>query len=117
MAKKLEMQELITSLEKVSRKTKKQIWKDLAERLGKPRRNNIVINVEKLGRLAGQFKGKTLIVPGKILAQGTLETKIKVVAVEASEKAIEKINAKGEFILLKDFVNDKVKVNELVMVK
>ncbi len=117
MTKKLETQKLIAMLEKTSRKTKKKIWKDLAERIEKPRRNTANVNVEKLDVLAKKFKGKTLVVPGKVLSKGELNEKVKVIAINASEKAIEKINAKGEFILLKDFVSEKVKVSELIIVK
>jgi len=117
MTKKIETKMLITELEKTSRKTKKTIWKDLAKRLNKPRRINVDINVAKLDLLAKKFAGKTLIVPGKVLSKGVLTTKTTIVAVNASEAAIKKINANGEFVLLKDFVNDKVKVSELVIVK
>jgi large subunit ribosomal protein L18e len=117
MTKKLETKRLITSLEKTSRKTKKAIWKNLAAILDKPTRNSVDINVEKLNALAKQFAGKTLVVPGKVLSKGELTTKTKIVAVSASEAAKEKINQNGEFVLLKDFVNDKVKVSELVIVK
>ena len=117
MAKKLETRKLITKLEMTSRKTKKNIWKDLANRLESPTRNNTVVNVAKIDKLAKQFKGKTLVIPGKLLSLGNLEEKVTVVAVSASTKAIEKIMAKGKFILLKDFVDEKVKVNELVVVK
>ena len=117
MTKKLETKKLIIELEKNSRKTKKGIWKDLATRLGKPTRNNVDINVEKLDTLAKKFAGKTLIVPGKVLSKGELTTKAKIVAVNASTAAKDKINQTGEFVLLKDFVNDKVKVSELVIVK
>ncbi len=115
--KKLETQELIASLEKTSRKTKKVFWKNVAEILNKPTRNKITINVDKINKLAEKFKGKTLVVPGKILSNGELNTKVKVVAVEASNKAEEKINSKGELILLKDFISEKINVKDLVLVK
>lgn len=117
MAKKLETQELVTSLNQTSRKTKKVFWKNLSSIIEKPTRNQISINVSKLDKLAQKFKGKTLVIPGKILSMGELNTKTKVVAIEASQKAIEKINAKGELILLKDFISEKVNVKDLVIVK
>ena len=117
MVKKLETRKLVASLEKTARTTKKAIWKDLANRVDKPTRNNTVVNVAKLDNLAKKFKGKTLVVPGKVLSLGNLEEKVTIVAVSASEKAITKINGKGKFILLKDFVDAKVKINELVVVK
>ena len=118
MAKKLETRKLVASLEKTSRKTKKKIWKDIADRMLKPTRNNTVVNVEKINLMAEQFEGSTLVIPGKLLSKGDITVKAKVVAISASPRAIAKITeAKGEFVLLKDFVDDKVKVNELVLVK
>ena len=117
MTKKLETKRLIIELEKTSRATKKQIWKDLAERIDKPSRNKADINIDELDSFAKKFKGKILLVPGKVLSKGELDEKVKIVAVSASEKAIEKINAKGEFILLRDFVSEKVKVSEIMIVK
>jgi large subunit ribosomal protein L18e len=117
MVKKLETQKLVASLEKTGRKTKKKIWKDLAERIDKPTRQNVVVNVDKLDLMAKKNKGKVLLVPGKILSVGTLEEKAEVVAVSASNKAIEKITEKGKFTLLKDFVSEKTKTDNVVMVK
>lgn len=117
MTKKLETQKLVASLEKTSRKTKKKFWKNIAEILNKPTRNKISININKLDKLAEKFKGKTIVVPGKILSNGETNNKIKVVAIEASEKAREKINSNGELILLKDFISEKVNVKDLVIVK
>ena len=118
MAMKLETRKLVASLEKTSRKTKKKIWKDIADQMLKPTRNNTVVNVEKIGSLAEKFKGKTLVIPGKLLSKGDIYVSAKVVAISASPRAITKIEtAKGEFVLLKNFVDDKVKVSELVLVK
>ena len=117
MTKKLETQKLVASLNQTSRKTKKIFWKNLANIIEKPTRNQVSININRLDKLAQKFKGKTIIVPGKILSMGELSVKTKIVAIEASTKATEKINAKGELILLKDFISDKVKVKDLVIVK
>lgn len=117
MTKKLETQKLIASLEKTSRKTKKRFWKNIAEIINKPTRNKININLSKLDEMGEKFKGKTIVVPGKILSNGEIKNKIKVIAIEASEKAKEKVNSKGELILLKDFISEKVNVKDLVIVK
>ena len=37
--------------------------------------------------------------------------------ISASANAIKKISKTGKFVLLKDFVDEKVKVSELVLVK
>jgi large subunit ribosomal protein L18e len=115
--KKLEIRKLVASLEKTGRKTKINLWKDLAERINKPTRQNVVVNVNKLDLMAKKNKGKILVVPGKILSVGDLEEKAKIVAVSASDTAIAKINVNGEFIFLKDFVDEKTKVSNVVMVK
>ncbi len=119
MAKKLETIKLIASLEKAAKSTESAIWADLAERLVKPTRNKVVVNLDKLNVMAKKNKGKILLVPGKVLVKGELTEKAKVVAVNASEGAKAKIAAKGEFILLKDFAKDvsRVKASEIVIVK
>ncbi|MFA5930957.1 MAG: 50S ribosomal protein L18e [archaeon] len=119
MAKKLETIKLIASLEKAGRTTKKAMWKDLAERLGAPTRNNIAVNVSKLNYLAKQNKGKTLLVVGKVLSDGDLEEKVTVVAIAASETAKQKINANGKYIPLAEFAKDfaKVDLKKVVLIK
>lgn len=119
MVKKLETIKLVASLEKAGRVTKKAIWKDLAERLQAPTRNKVVINVEKINYLAKKFKGKTLIVPGKILSQGELTEKVSVVAVTASELAQKKINSSGKFVTLAEYSKNpaKIEVNKTIIVK
>ncbi len=119
MAKKLETIMLISSLEKAYRKTKKNFWKDLAERLKSPSRSNIVVSVEKINEIAKAKKASIIVVPGKILSEGELEEKIKVVAVSASKTAIQKMQKKSEFVYLRDFAKDfdKVKLSEVVIVK
>ena len=102
--KKLETRKLVASLEQKSRKDKKALWKDLADRIGKPTRHNVTVSLSKLDSMAKLNKGKILIVPGKILSDGELTEKVTIVGVCASEKATEKISKKGEFLPLKDFI-------------
>ncbi len=119
MAKKLETKKLIASLEKAARVTKKLIWTDLAEKMAKPTRGKIEVNIDLINELAQTKKGKTLVVPGKLLSRGNLTEKVTVVAVSASESAKEKISAaKGEFIALQDFAlkADKIKASDLIIV-
>ncbi|HNV01647.1 MAG TPA: 50S ribosomal protein L18e [archaeon] len=118
MAKKLETIKLVASLEKAARKTKKAIWSDLAEKLMSRRRAKKQINLDKLSALAKQFKGKTLVVPGKVLAKGELTEKVTIVAISASESAKEKIAKSGKYIPLIELANNatKAKTNELIIV-
>lgn len=119
MAKKLETKKLVASAEKAARQTKKLIWSDLAERLSKPTRGKIEVNIDCLEEAANNNKGKILVVPGKVLSRGELTQKVTVVAQTASASALEKIKAaKGEFISLKDFAlkAEKVKAGDLVII-
>lgn len=117
MTKKLETKKLVTQLEIVSRKTKKNIWKKIAEILQKPTRHNLNVSIEKINKIAKKNSKKILLVPGKILSQGELEEKTTIVGVNISTKALEKISKKGKFIYLKDFIKEKVNVKEIILVK
>lgn len=94
MAKKLETAMLVKSLREAAKSTKSPMWADLAERLMGVRRNKTSVNLDKLSEMAEKNKGKTLIVPGKVLSQGELAVKATIVAVSASEAAKAKIKAK-----------------------
>ena len=119
MVKKMETLKLVASLEKVTRKTDIALWNDLAQRLSAATRQKIAVNLDKINKLAEQNKGKTIIVPGKVLSKGELTHKITIVAVSASEAAKAKIKAKGEFITLKEYVAkaDKIKAADTIIVK
>jgi len=118
MAKKLETIKLVASLEKAAKATKKAIWTDLAKRMDAPSRNDLVVSLDQLNKAATANKGKTLIVPGKVLSDGELTQKAVIVAISASESAKAKIKMKGEFIALKDFAEkcEKVKASDLVII-
>jgi large subunit ribosomal protein L18e len=74
---------------------KKDNWVEIAGILSSPRINRININLDKLNDEAKE--GETIVVPGKVLSQGEVNKKIKVVALGFSGKAKEKIlKAKGE---------------------
>ncbi|MDO8528420.1 MAG: 50S ribosomal protein L18e [Nanoarchaeota archaeon] len=68
---------------------KKEAWKKIAEILSSPRRKRMDINIEKISRESKT--GETIVVPGKVLSQGDIDKKIKIVAVSFSEKAKEKL--------------------------
>ncbi|MCR4335016.1 MAG: 50S ribosomal protein L18e [archaeon] len=117
MAKK-STKELIVSLEKHGKKTKKKIWKSLAERLAKPTRIRAKVNVDKLNKLAKKQKGKIFVVPGKVLAMGVIDMQLNVACFEYSAKAKEKIESqKGKIISLTELIESKPKESEMVIVQ
>lgn len=86
-----ELIKLIRFLKKQSRENKAKIWKDVAERLAKPRRNHIAVNVSRLNRYTE--KKDIVVVPGKVLGAGEISHPITVAAFTFSEKAKQKIKA------------------------
>jgi large subunit ribosomal protein L18e len=57
--------------------------------LSGPRRNKICINLEEINK--NSKTGETIVIPGKVLSQGEIDKKIKVIALNFSEKAKEKL--------------------------
>ena len=84
---------LIDDLKAAERDTGAAIWRDIAERLEKPRRNWAETNLSKLERYAQD--GDVIIIPGKVLAAGNIVKKVTVAAFSFSEAAAEKIKAAG----------------------
>ena len=105
----------IALLEKTGRKSKSAIWLDLATRLAKPRRQRASVNLWKLDSLARIFKGKTLVVPGKVLGNGVISEKANIAAFEFSASAEEKIKkAGGKAILIENAVSEPAKTMVIV---
>ncbi len=82
---------MIAFLKKQSKENKNRVWKDIARRLAKPRRQNLVVNLSRLNRYT--VRNETVIVPGKVLATGDLKHPITVTAFAFSKRAREKIIA------------------------
>lgn len=95
--------ELVSYLKKQSRESKVEIWRDIAERLSKPRRQGIIVNLSRLNRYTK--KSETVIVPGKVLAAGEITHPITIAAFAFSGKAEEKIMAaRGKCLSFADLV-------------
>lgn len=78
---------------------KKENWLEVARILSSPRVKKLDVNLDKINREAKE--GEIIVVPGKVLSEGEMSKKIKVVAFSFSEKAKEKIaNAKGETLTI-----------------
>lgn len=86
-------QNLIKILKKQSNEKKVEIWKDIAERLSKPKRIHPSVNISKLDRYLS--KGDTSIIPGKVLGDGTITKPITVSAIKFSKTAKSKIEQAG----------------------
>jgi large subunit ribosomal protein L18e len=84
---------LIEYLFKASAENGVNIWKDIAERLARPKRLYAEVNVSKIQRYAKE--GETVLVPGKVLGGGRISKPVTVVALGFSETAKEKITSAG----------------------
>ncbi len=94
----IELRKLIRDLKKASRKYNAPIWRDVAERLSRPRRQRAEVNVGKLDGLARRGviqENETVLVPGKVLGDGVLTQPLRVAAWRFSRTARKKIEAAG----------------------
>ncbi|HIQ03094.1 MAG TPA: 50S ribosomal protein L18e [Desulfurococcales archaeon] len=87
------LRKTIRLLRKIARENKAPIWKDIAERLERPRRQRIVVNISKINRYTKE--GDVVVVPGKVLGMGSLNHPVTVAAIAFSSSAIEKIVKAG----------------------
>ena len=87
-----ELIDLIRFLKKQGRENKADIWRDIAERLAKPKRKRIAVNISRLNRYTQ--KNEMVVVPGKVLGTGEIGHPVTVTAFAFSEKAKEKIKAR-----------------------
>lgn len=103
-----ELIKLIRFLRKQSRENKANIWREIAERLAKPRRKRIAVNLSRLNRHTQ--KNEMVVVPGKVLGAGEINHPVIVAAFSFSEKAKEKIKAaKGKCLSFFDLVKKNPK--------
>lgn len=68
---------------------KNEKWLNIGGMISGPRRKRIDINLGEINKQAKD--GDIIVVPGKVLSQGELTKKIKIVALSFSEKAKENI--------------------------
>ncbi len=94
----------IWTLRKAFKNNKAQIWKALEKEFSKSRANRRLVNIHKLDKITNN--GDVIVVPGKILGNGTLNHKLTVYAHSFSETAINKLTAAGiEVVSLQSLIN------------
>ncbi|MBU0894600.1 MAG: 50S ribosomal protein L18e [Nanoarchaeota archaeon] len=99
--------ELVETI-RLAKKNKR--WKEVAEILSGPRKKQKNFNVDKLK--------ENVVVPGKILSQGEIGKKIKVVAFSFSEKAKEKLKQAGcEYLTISEEIKKNPERKGLVVLR
>jgi len=95
---------------------KKSKWQEVAGVLASPRRNKFVLNLDEINEKAKE--GEKVIIPGKVLGQGELKKKIKVVALAFSKSAEEKLNkGKTEFSTIKEEIKSNPDAKNLKVIR
>ena len=94
--------DLIANLKSTSREADADVWRDVADRLEKPRRSHAEVNLGRIERYAREEE--TVVVPGKVLGSGALQKNVTVAAVDFSSSAETKIDQVGETVRLEQLL-------------
>ena len=84
---------LISNLKAASRNNGVAIWRDIARRLEKPRRNYAAVNLSKINRHTKP--NDTVLIAGKVLSSGDLDHSVTIAALDFSSQAMSKIASAG----------------------
>jgi large subunit ribosomal protein L18e len=94
----------IWSLRNAFKKNKAPIWRALQEELRGPRANRREINVRRLAAITNA--DEVIIVPGKVLGNGSLGHKLTVCALSISQTAARKIiESGGKVVTFDDLIS------------
>ena len=88
-----ELAHLLVALRKAAKAHEAPVWGDVARRLARGRHQRDPLNVGQLERLAQA--NQTIVVPGKLLAEGRLSKPLTVAAFHYSEAARAKVSSAG----------------------
>ncbi|WP_121740808.1 50S ribosomal protein L18e [Natronorubrum halophilum] len=98
------LNDLIAELKSTSRQTDADVWRDVADRLEKPRRTHAEVNLGRIERYAREEE--TVVVPGKVLGSGALQKNVTVAAVDFSSSAETKIDQVGDTVPLEQVLEE-----------
>lgn len=102
------LKQLIETLKKKSLELDAPIWKTIANKLENSTRRRVEVNLSDIERNAK--KDETIIVPGVVLATGSLSKAVNIAAWRFSGTAIEKIKkAKGKILTIEDLIQENPK--------
>lgn len=87
------LRKTIRMLRKIAKENNVKIWKDIAERLEKPSRQRVAVNISRISRYT--VDGDIVVIPGKVLGAGTINHKVTVAAIGFSKSAYDKIVKAG----------------------
>ena len=86
-------------VETILKAAKSEKWLEIARIISGPRRKRMNLNLDEIEKIAKE--GEAIVVPGKVLSQGEIKKKIKIIALAFSENAMEKLSkAKKDFLTI-----------------
>lgn len=102
------LRQLVESLKKRYYRENTPIWLAVVEKLEKPRRQKVEVNLSDIER--NTQNGDTVVVPGCVLASGELTKSVNVAAWRFSEGAEQKIKkSKGKCMTIEELVKENPK--------
>jgi large subunit ribosomal protein L18e len=112
----INLRRLIRYLRKRSNEEGVRVWKDIAWRLERPRRQRAEVNISRINRYTKE--GDTIIVPGSVIGAGKLEHRVIVAAWKFSEGARQKITeAGGEAITIEELLERNPKGSGVIIME
>ena len=95
------------SLMEAIRESKKlENWNQVSDLISSPKRKSIILNLSQINEMSKD--GESVVVPGKVLSQGEIGKKIRLIALRFSKMAEEKLlKSKTEF----SYIRDEIKKN------
>jgi large subunit ribosomal protein L18e len=100
--------ETIAKLKERARNENAPIWRDIAARLERPRRNYAAVNLSRINRYTA--KGDSVIVAGKVLSAGALDHPVTVSALDFSKEAERKIKGTdGKCLAIEELMKENPK--------
>ena len=102
------LRELVGRLKGLSRQEDTKIWARLASDLEKPTRQRRIVNISELDK--NTKENDSVVVPGKVLASGTLSHKISIAAFKFSQTAMDKIReSNGDCLSIEELMKKNPK--------
>lgn len=79
------------------RKTKRRIWRQVSKKLSGSRKNRVEANLYRINKKTN--KDDTIVIPGKVLANGDLSHKLTIACLCCSKPAKKKIESSGSKLI------------------
>lgn len=94
----------VARLERHARQEDAAVYQKAADELSRANRDRATVNIAKIERLADD--GDTVLVPGKVLGAGRLDTDVDVAALQFSDSARDAIENVGDTYYLQELLDE-----------